>query len=187
MKFPFQTKSCLYNRLYRPAKLWYFALSCCALLYCVESHAGAQIVNTPYQAQKAVFEFYFDTPEKMSNGLYWILGMYHTLNESPYSIAPDDLDVKVVLHGTEIVTLVKKNYQKYHELVERMRYYTEFGVEFKVCATSAHDFGYKAEDFQDFVQIVPNAVTEIVHWQAQGYSLVIPEVLEKKLSTDEIR
>lgn len=159
----------------------------CAILFANSSYGGAQIVNTPYQAQKVVFEFYFDTPEKISNGLYWVLGLFHTLNEAPYSIAPDNLDVKVVLHGTEIVTLAKKNYQKYHEVVERMRYYTEFGVEFKVCASSAHDFGYKPEDFQDFVQIVPNAVTEIAHWQSQGYSLVIPQVLEKRRSTDELR
>jgi len=166
----------------------FIIIGLCAYLFATSSLAGAQIVNTPYQAQqKVVFEFYFDTPEKISNGLYWILGLFHTLNDAPYSIAPDNLDVKVVLHGTEIVTLAKKNYQKYRELVERMRYYTEFGVEFKVCASSAHDFGYKPEDFQDFVQIVPNAVTEIVHWQSLGYSLVIPQVLEKRRTTDELR
>lgn len=157
------------------------------LLHASYSCADAQIVNTPYQAQKVVFEFYFDSPEKISNGLYWILGLFHTLNEAPYNIAPDNLDVKVVLHGTEIVTLAKKNYKKYREVVERMRYYAEFGVEFRVCASSAHDFGYKAKDFQDFVQIVPNAVTEIAHWQSLGYSLVIPQVLEKHRSIDELR
>ena len=124
---------------------------------------GAERVYTPYEEQKAVFEFYFDHPEKISGGLYWLLGMFHTLNEEPYGIPPDLLDVKVVLHGTEIVTLAKKNYDKYKKVIERIKYYTEFGMEFKVCATSAHEFGYKPEDFQDFVQIVPNAITEIIH------------------------
>jgi intracellular sulfur oxidation DsrE/DsrF family protein len=148
---------------------------------------GAELVFTPYEEQKAVFEFYFDHPAKISAGLYWILGMFHTLNEEPYSIAPDFLDVKVVLHGTEIVTLAKKNYAQYQDVVERMRYYAEFGVEFKVCAISAIEYGYRPEDFQDFVQIVPNAITEIIHWQSRGYGLVIPQVLEKHNRVDELQ
>ena len=148
---------------------------------------GAKRVYTPYEEQKAVFEFYFDHPDKISGGLYWLLGMFHTLNEAPYGIAPDFLDVKVVLHGAEVVTLAKKNYPKYKEVVERMKYYAEFGVEFKVCANSAHDFGYEPEDFHDFVQIVPNAITEIVHWQMQGYGLVIPQVLERHHSVEELQ
>lgn len=148
---------------------------------------GAKRVYTPYTEQKAVFEFYFDHPDKISGGLYWLLGMFHTLNEEPYGIAPDFLDVKVVLHGAEVVTLAKKNFEKYREVVERMKYYAEFGVEFKVCANSAHDFGYTPEDFHDFVQIVPNAITEIVHWQMQGYGLVIPQVLERHHSVEELQ
>lgn len=151
------------------------------------SDAGARLVQTPYEEQKVVFEFYFDHPQKISSGLYWMLGMFHTLNEEPYAIAPDFLDVKVVLHGTEIVTLAKHNYEKYKEVVERMRYYTEFGVEFKVCAISAQEYGYQPEDFQDFVQIVPNAVTELIHWQSKGYSLVVPQVPEKHNSIEELR
>ena len=151
------------------------------------ANADAEVVMTPYEEQKAVFEFYFDHPEKMASGLYWILGMFHTLNEPPYNIAPDFLDIKVVMHGTEIVTLAKKNYEKYQDIVERARYYTEFGVQFRVCAISALEYGYQPEDFQDFVKIVPNAVTELVHWQSRGYALVIPQVLEKQNTIDELR
>ena len=39
--------------------------------------SGAERVYTPYEEQKAVFEFYFDHPEKISGGLYWLLGMFH--------------------------------------------------------------------------------------------------------------
>ena len=153
----------------------------------IYADAGARLVQTPYEEQKAVFEFYFDHPQKISTGLYWMLGMFHTLNEEPYAVAPDFLDVKVVIHGTEIVTLAKHNYEKYKEVVERMRYYAEFGVEFKVCAISAQEYGYQAKDFHEFVQIVPNAVTELIHWQSKGYSLVIPQVPEKHSSIEELR
>lgn len=169
------------------------AITCLLLLFVPlpafseNNKGGAELVFTPYQEQKAVFEFYFDHPDKISSGLYWLLGMFYTLNEEPYGIPSDSLDVKVVLHGAEIVTLARKNYEKYKTVVERMRYYAELGVEFKVCANSAHDYGYNPEDFQDFVQIVPNAITEIIHWQMQGYGLVIPQVLEKHHTVEELQ
>lgn len=169
----------------RGCQLWLLLLI--SLATHVHADPGAKIVSTPYEEQKAVFEFYFDHPDKIAGGLYWMLGMFHTLNEEPYGIAPDFLDVKVVIHGTEVVTLAKHNYEKYKEVVERMRYYTEFGVEFKVCAISASEYGYKPEDFQDFVQIVPNAVTELVHWQSKGYGLIIPRVPEKHNSIEELQ
>lgn len=45
-----------------------------------------------------------------------------------------------------------------------MKYYAEFGVEFKVCASAARDDGYELADFYDFVQLVPNSLTEIAYW-----------------------
>jgi uncharacterized protein len=102
-------------------------------------------------------------------------------------MAPELMSIKVVIHGTEIVTLAKKNYDKYRDAVERMRYYAGLGVEFKVCGLAAHDYGYRPEDFQDFVQVVPSAITELAHWQMQGYALITPVVLEKKFSVEAIR
>ena len=89
-------------------------------------YAGATIVETPYQEQKVVIDFFLDHPDKLGAGLYWLRAIFQTLNAEPYGIAPDFIDAKVVIHGTEIVALAKKNYAKYKEVVERMRYYTEF-------------------------------------------------------------
>jgi len=152
-----------------------------------DGDSGAEVVDTPYEAQKVLFEFYFNDPDQTAPALYWIRAVMNPLTAAPYEYAPDDLSLKVVIHGTEIVTLVKHNYEKYRDVVERMRYYSELGVEFKVCALAAHDFGYRAEDFQDFVQVVPSAMTEMAHWQMKGYALIQPRVLEKRFSTEEIR
>jgi intracellular sulfur oxidation DsrE/DsrF family protein len=176
-----------YNKYKTNRFAWFAALVLTGCVAAAHADPGAKIENTPYEEQKAVFEFYFDHPEKIGGALYWLLGMFHTLNEAPYAIAPDYVDVKVIMHGTEIVTLAKHNYEKYQDVVERMRYYTEFGVEFRVCAISAAEYGYKPEDFQDFVRIVPNAVTELVHWQSKGYSLIIPQVPEKHNSIEELK
>ena len=148
---------------------------------------AGSIVQTPYTAQKVVYEFYFNEPSDINSALYWVRSFVNPLSESPYDLMPEDLKIKVVVHGTEIVTLAKKNYAKYKTAVDRMRYYSNLGVEFKVCALASEDFGYKANDYQDFVQVVPSAFNELVHWQAQGYALIKPTILEKKYSQDEIR
>jgi intracellular sulfur oxidation DsrE/DsrF family protein len=149
---------------------------------------GETITYTPYEEdQKVVFEFYFDHPAKINTALYWIKAVFTTLGGEPYGFAPDFLNIKVVIHGTEIAALAKKNYYLYSEAVERMRYYHEFGVEFKVCSLSAHEYGYGKEDLPEFVELVPSAVTELVHWQSKGYALIVPKVWEKKYSLEEIR
>lgn len=147
----------------------------------------SKLTFTPYESQKVIYDFYFDHPEKINTALYWIRSLITPLMDSPYDYAPEFLDIKVLIHGTEIVTLTKKNYKKYKTAVERMRYYEQLGVKFKVCSLAAHDFGYNDEDFYDFVEIVPSAMTELVHWQMKGYGLITPRIYDKKLTTDEIR
>jgi uncharacterized protein len=148
---------------------------------------GARRVFPEYQPPKVVYEFYLDDPAKLSSALYWIRSLMNPLIDSPYDMAPEFMQIKVVLHGTEIVALVKKNHEKYREEVERMRYYASLGVEFKVCSLAAGEYGYETEDFQPFVEIVPSAFTELVHWQQQGYALITPQVPLRRHSLDEIR
>ena len=81
--------------------------SCCAPLLADEP--VSQTVQTPYSEQKVVFDFYFDAPEKINSALYWIRSLINPLMEEPYGLAPEMLDIKVVIHGTEIVTLARKN------------------------------------------------------------------------------
>ncbi len=68
-----------------------------------------------------------------------------------------------------------------------MRYYAALGVSFKVCGQAAEDYGYALQDFQDFVEVVPNAITELAHWQQQGYALIIPQILDKTSNIEDIR
>jgi uncharacterized protein len=144
-------------------------------------------VQTPYTEQKVVFDFYFDNPEKINAALYWIRSLMNPLMDTPYDIAPEFLDIKVVIHGTEIVTLARKNLEKYRDAVERMRYYASLGVQFKVCGIAAQDYGYPPDAFYEFVEVIPSAITELAHWQLQGYALITPVVMEKHFSIEEIR
>lgn len=148
---------------------------------------GSHAVQTPYTAQKVVFDFYLDDPDKINAALYWLRALINPLLDDPYGYAPEMLDIKVVIHGTEIVTLARRNEARYRDAVQRMRYYASLGVQFKVCGLAARDYGYTDTDFQDFVEVVPSAIAELAHWQLQGYALITPVVPEKKFSIEEIR
>lgn len=144
-------------------------------------------IQTPYTEPKVVYDFYFDSPEKINSALYWIRSLMNPLLDEPYGMAPEFMDIKVVIHGTEIVTVARKNYEKYQDAVERMRYYTSLGVEFKVCGLAADDYGYHPADFHEFIDVVPSAINELAHWQLEGYALITPTVMEKKYTIEEIR
>ena len=164
-------------------------LTTCVAASTVFSESGEQeqLEATPYTEQKVVFDFYLDDPQKMAPALYWIRSLMNPLVEDPYGFAPEFLDLKVVVHGTEIVTLARHNYDKYTDVVERMRYYAQLGVEFRVCGLAAEDYGYRVEDFHEFVLVVPSAITELAHWQLQGYALITPQVMLRTHAIDDIR
>jgi len=164
-----------------------FVLLLMLLTTFAQADSGAEFVQTPYTEQKVLFDFYFDDPAKINSALYWIRSLMNPLMDAPYDMAPEFLDLKVIIHGTEIVTVASKNYDKYKDAVERMRYYSELGVEFRVCGLAAQDYGYRQGDFYDFIKVTPSAISEIAHWQLQGYALVTPVVMEKKFSIEEIR
>ena len=149
--------------------------------------AQATLVQTPYQQPKAVFDIYLDHPAKMGSALYWLRSFVNPLLEAPYSFFNEDLRVVVVLHGTELVTVARQNEEKYADVVQRMRYYADHGVKFRVCGLALRDFGYTPADLQPFIEVAPSAMTELVHWQNQGYALITPVVTEKKVSTEAIR
>jgi intracellular sulfur oxidation DsrE/DsrF family protein len=155
------------------------------LLLSLQARADASIVNTPYAAPKVVFDFFLDDPAKMGSALYWLRSLILPLSVPPYEYNTDT--IKVVVHGTELVTLAKKNETKYKDVVDRMRYYADLGIEFKVCGLAMQDYGYSAKDLQDFVQIVPSAPVELVHWQNHGYAVLVPTIMDKKFNIEDIR
>jgi uncharacterized protein len=147
--------------------------------------AGATRVNTPYEPPKVVFDMYLDDPAKLNNALGWLRSMASALSKPPYQFDPST--IKIVIHGAEIVTLVKKNEERYPVVVERMQQLADQGVEFKVCAYTIDIYGYRDEDFYDFVEIVPSAMAEVAYWQSKGYALLMPQVAESRRSIEELR
>lgn len=168
----------------------FFASLCLALLAVFpasQAHAQAKVVQTPYQAPKALFDFYLDHPAKLGAALYWLRSFFNALTAAPYNMFPEDIKVVVLMRGTEMVTIAKKNEARYSEQVQRMRYYAEQGVKFRICGQAMKDYGYTPADLQDFVEVAPSALPELVYWQNQGYALVHPVIQEKLFSIEDIR
>ena len=149
--------------------------------------AQAKVVQTPYKNPKALIDIYLDDPAKLASALNWVRGVMNPLTEAPYSMVPEDIPIIVLMHGSEVVTLARKNEARYHDVVQRMRYYAEMGVKFKICGLSMRDYGYTPADLYDFVEVTPSAITELMHWQNQGYALIPATVTDKKYSIDQIR
>jgi intracellular sulfur oxidation DsrE/DsrF family protein len=158
-----------------------------AMLLAVPALGEARLVHPPYAPPKVMFDFYLDDPQKIGTALFWVRSLMNPLMEEPYAMPPDDMDIVVIIHGTEIVTVATKNAAKYQEAVDRMRYYADLGVKFRVCGIAAQDYGYAAKDFQDFIEIAPSAITELAHWQQQGFAIITPQVMDKKFALEEIR
>lgn len=150
-------------------------------------HAQAKVVQTPYKNPKALVDIFLDDPAKLGAALYWVRSLVNPLTEAPYSMFHEDMSIIVLLHGTEIVTLAKKNQERYQEVLQRMRYYADMGVKFKVCGLALQDYGYSPADMHDFVEVTPSAITELMHWQNQGYALIPVVVQDKKFSIEQIR
>lgn len=170
---------------HRPLAALFLAVGLCAAP--AVTLAQATVVQTPYHQPKALFDIYLDHPAKMGAALYWLRSFVNPLLEAPYSMFNEDMRVIVVLHGTELVTVARKNEARYQDVVQRMRYYADQGVRFKVCGLALKDYGYTPADMQSFVEVTPSAMTELVHWQNQGYGLITPIVTDKKISIEEIR
>ena len=151
-------------------------------------YADATYEETPYkEEQKVIFDFFLDDPDKTGTALHWLRSYINPLQDDPYGYSPEFMDIKVIIHGTELVTVAKKNYDRYREVVDRMKYYVELGVEFRVCALAAADYDYSVKDFHDFIVMTPSAITELGHWQQEGYALIRQVVYTRTKSIEEIR
>jgi intracellular sulfur oxidation DsrE/DsrF family protein len=158
-----------------------------ALGFVQQAQAQATRVQTPYANPKAIVDVYLDHPAKMGAALYWVRSLVNPLTEAPYSLFAEDMSIIVLLHGTELVTVARKNEAKYEEVVQRMRYYAAQGVKFKVCGLALQDYGYLDADMQPFIEVTPSAMTELVHWQNRGYALITPQVPDKRHAIEDIR
>ncbi|MCS6876381.1 MAG: DsrE family protein [Aquificaceae bacterium] len=140
------------------------------------SQPHSKVVETPYQKPfKAVFWLFLESPERLKLSLGFISNIMYVLTNSPYNFSLDDIDIVVVSHGREVPVFAYKNKELYSELVDRAEILSLYGVKFKICRVAAEQvYGLSEKDFYPFVELVPSAITEVIHWQMQGHAIIIP-------------
>ena len=132
------------------------------------SPESVAMMQTKYDAARVVYDVSSDTLEKLNNVLDRI-----SMLQNIYESDPFDASIIVVIHDAAIPYFVKGNNQKFHELVKRAQSLTMGDViKFRMCSASARMQGFKQEDIQDFIVMVPMADAEIIKLQREEYALM---------------
>lgn len=120
---------------------------------------------------KAVWDFNFQDPKTVG----FVFNNVAALLKATEEYGPHELDpIKVVIvsHGPEVVLWAKKNYSKYKDIVDRAASLAKQGVRFEICKNDAAALGFKAEDLDGFVTVIPAGPYALTYWQNKGYALI---------------
>ena len=132
-------------------------------------------------AQHAVYQFNFETPEDLQQGLGYLANHLKALRE--FGDLPHS-HLVIVAHGNELHMLSRRNQAAYPDAYEQLKDLTDQGVEVRVCRNAARFRGYQPDDFYDVVTVVPAAMTELAKWQAKGYAYISGDVIQRTRRSD---
>jgi uncharacterized protein len=159
-------------------------LLCCVLAGLVATAPALADNDAPYGS--AGFESYADINSLKQLKVVWdfnfidpkavgmVFNNVSALMKATAEFGPTEMEplkVVIVSHGPEIVVWAKKNYGKYKDIVDRAASMAKQGVRFEICRNAAAAEGFKPEDLQGFVTVVPAGPYALAYWQAKGYSL----------------
>ncbi len=131
---------------------------------------------SPLGVQRAVYQFNYERPEDLLQGLGYINNHLKALREF------GDLEkshLVIVAHGNELHMLSRLNRATYPEIYEELNALVDQGVTFQVCRNAANFRGYQPGDFYDLISVVPAAMTAITQWQSKGYAYVSGQVVRR--------
>lgn len=120
---------------------------------------------------KVVWDFNFQDPKSVGMVFNNVAALLKATAEyGPHEIDP--IKVVIVSHGPEVVLWAKKNYSKYKDIVDRAASFSQQGVRFEVCKNDAAALGFKPEDLDGFVTVVPAGPYALTYWQNKGYAYI---------------
>lgn len=120
---------------------------------------------------KVVWDFNFKDPKAVGV----VLNNVNALLKATSEYGPHEIDpIKVVIlsHGPEVVLWAKQNYKKYKDIVDRAASFAQQGVRFEVCRNDAAALGFKPEDLDGFVTVIPAGPYALTYWQNKGYAYI---------------
>ena len=160
-----------------------FGFLLCSSLAVAGPDDPSKFDGSPLGAQKVAYQFNYEKPEDMLQGLGYIANHLQGLKEF------GDLKnshLVIVAHGNELHMLSRLNKAAYPDAYDRLKALTDKGVSIHLCRNAAKFRGYKPEDFYDLVTVVPAAMTDLGKLQAQAYSYISGDVI-KRTKRDEFR
>lgn len=81
-----------------------------------------------------------------------------------------NLDIALILHGSDIGWFAKQNYQRNKQLVDLAARLDALKViDLKVCQRAMDDYGYAESEIPDFIERVPYAPDEMRQLEDSGY------------------
>jgi intracellular sulfur oxidation DsrE/DsrF family protein len=120
---------------------------------------------------KVVWDFNFQDPKSVGMVFNNVAALLKATAEyGPHEIDP--IKVVIVSHGPEVVLWAKKNYSKYKDIVDRAASFAQQGVRFEVCKNDAAALGFKPEDLDGFVTVIPAGPYALTYWQNKGYAYI---------------
>ena len=120
---------------------------------------------------KVVWDFNFQDPKSVGFVFNNVAALLKATEEyGPHEIDP--IKVVIVSHGPEVVLWAKKNYSKYKDIVDRAASFSQQGVRFEVCKNDAAALGFKPEDLDGFVTVIPAGPYALTYWQNKGYAYI---------------
>ena len=119
-----------------------------------------------YEPAKVVYDVSSSDPKALSH----ILDRASML-QNVYQNDSFEASIIFVIHEGAIPLFGNADKNQHSELMRRARSLSMGEIiQFRVCKASASMQGYKKEDLQDFISMVPMADAEIVQLQHEGYA-----------------
>ncbi len=159
----------------------FVALLLMVTVACASPNDPSKFDASPLDVQRAVYQFNFETPTDLEQGLGYLHNHLKALKQFGDAGASR---LVVVAHGNELHLLSRLNRATYSDIYDELKALADQGVLFRVCRNAANFRGYKPEDFYDVVTVVPAAMTELVKWQAQGYAYISGDVIRRTRRAD---
>ncbi len=135
-----------------------------------EKSAVLEISDSTYPSVKVVYDWNLQGPEAVNQALNYISN--HLKAYSQYSPF-EEVKIVVVSHGPEVAIFTKQNYQKFKEVIERMKSFSEgYGIKFYVCYNAIRALGFSQEDVLPIAILTPAGVAKLAALEEEGYRLV---------------
>jgi intracellular sulfur oxidation DsrE/DsrF family protein len=144
----------------------------------------SRIDATPYEAQKALYDFNFAKPNDAKPAFAYIRNHLKAIREHG---DPKRSHLVIVAHGNELHAFSRLNRAAFPEMYEDLKALKDAGVTIHVCANAARSRGYKPDEFYDVVTVVPAAVIDIAKWQGEGYSYMYAEWFPRLTREDIVK